>query len=189
MDITAKWQNILQDAQNFAENDLGFSIAIPIKINGRIKALGNFTSRYSYFMRQAIAINISKNHLIYDDYNMVLDTLKHELCHYYLFINGSTGWKDGQKEFENLLKKHGIASSGTSKNTFGNEKTGESKKPMIYYMDKMGDTIKRNRRLNRGRYFTGENGRYYEVGKYTPQVFEEIKSQLLKKIHEVENAN
>lgn len=185
MDVRLKWQKILKDGEKFAKNELGMNIDIPIELNGRIKALGNFTGQQAFGRRLAIKINISKNHFIFDDYDMVLDTLKHELCHYYLFKKGSQGWRDGDKEFEKLLKKHNILSSGKTKNTFGNKAVAYSNRPVIYYIDKMGNTIKRNRRLNRGSYFTGKNGRYYEVGKYTPEQFEKIKIKILENIQAI----
>lgn len=55
--------------------------------------------------------------LLMNDYTALIDTLKHELVHYSMFVQGK-GFKDGDKDFEAKLKELNISSNSDGPNKF-----------------------------------------------------------------------
>ena len=90
--------------------------SIEIRLNGRIRtALGQFV-RGSRRGQAYMYIDISKRQAILD-YNfgtdLCLDILKHELCHYMVYMDkGHCG--DGEADFEKRLAIVGASSSGVT---------------------------------------------------------------------------
>lgn len=88
------------------------------KLNVRV----HFVSTKSYYgmfrgrtdrtfnRRTPLAINLSVVTL--ENHEKAIDTLKHELCHWYAYTEGQP-FKDGQDFFENLLKSVGASSTCT----------------------------------------------------------------------------
>lgn len=98
-------------AKEFLERVYNLELDIPIEINGRLtRSLGRFCTRKG----KAHKIDLAKLLLTYGADRVVLDVLTHELIHYALYSTGKP-YRDGQKYFENELKKHGSHSTNTLK--------------------------------------------------------------------------
>lgn len=82
------------------------SVSVPVEFCGRIKALGSFRHREP---SKALKIKIKKGL----EGEELIDTLLHELCHWYCFTNGLE-YKDGSKDFEDELRRVGATSTGVS---------------------------------------------------------------------------
>ena len=87
-------------------------LSIPVKIDGKI------TNSLAYFRhygesgkekRENLALDIkfSRNLFEYYDEKIIKSVILHELTHYYLFMSGSTEYSDGEKEFEDELRRIG----------------------------------------------------------------------------------
>lgn len=110
-------QEIYFYTKKFLKDAYGMELAIPVKINGRLKTtLGRFRSRRENtpegIKRIPLSIEISRNYLINGKLEQIKRTLKHEAIHYALYVQGRN-YKDGQKDFENELIKHGSHSTRT----------------------------------------------------------------------------
>lgn len=95
----------------------GDKLEIPVVISSRMtNSLGLFYSKTIYIkgkkVRQPLKISISKNLLEYYSLENIEGVIKHELCHYHLYKMGGK-FSDGDKEFEDELKRIGSHSSRT----------------------------------------------------------------------------
>lgn len=104
------------EADYFLKKNFGMKKEIPIEINSRLtRTHGNF----SYFVedKKPIKITISKKFVIgailMGEMESVLDTLRHELVHYALFVSGKD-FSDGEYDFEKTLSDLNIGSSGAT---------------------------------------------------------------------------
>lgn len=105
-----------KEADYFLEKNFEMKKEIPIEINSRLtRTHGNF----SYFVesKKPIKITISKRFvtsaIIMGEIDSVLDTLRHELVHYALFMKGLK-YSDGEYDFEKKLSELNIGSSGAT---------------------------------------------------------------------------
>ena len=110
----------LKEAKTFANKFLmenfNMRLEIPIKMNGRLSStLGRYMSRTYFGEFMPVSIELSKTHLtaalIVGDVEEVYDTLKHELVHYALSVQGKN-FNDGSYDFEMKLYELNISSSG-----------------------------------------------------------------------------
>lgn len=87
-------------------------VTIPIETSKRLKtSLGYFMTTVG---QNAKAVKLVFSHELIDGtYKLVtlVDVIKHELAHYHLFIQGVKGYSDGNREFENELKRIGAHST------------------------------------------------------------------------------
>lgn len=101
-------------AKEFLKDTYDMELAIPIEINTRIKkTLGRFR-HYRGTARRSVKIEIGKELILHHPQEVVIDVLKHELVHYALYEQ-SRAHRDGDYDFENELKKHGISRTHTFK--------------------------------------------------------------------------
>ena len=106
-------------ARDFLSKTYDLELSIPIKINNRLTTtLGRFrwrrlTAQSGRKMGVPLSIEISGKYLRYGDSKDIVSTIKHECCHYALFVSGLP-FRDGDTYFENELKRYGINPSGTS---------------------------------------------------------------------------
>ncbi|MFA1509967.1 SprT-like domain-containing protein [Priestia aryabhattai] len=99
-------------AESFLDENYGLSLDVPLIINNRLRAiLGAFSTNHN--RTKAIDIELSGDLLRYGTQRTILDTLKHELVHYALFVLGHP-YRDGDEYFENELKKLNITSTETN---------------------------------------------------------------------------
>lgn len=92
---------------------------IPVRLNGRLtRALGRLC--YSILRNRTREENVDRTgkieiatELVNGSYNIetITAVIAHELCHYHLYIEGSTQSSDGDFEFEELIKKIGALST------------------------------------------------------------------------------
>ena len=96
-------------AEQFLRETYGMELGIPIEINGRLRrAQGRYIS--SYDDKEPKRIELAKFLIEYGTDNVIKDTLKHELVHYAFHLQGLP-FNDGDKEFEEELRRLGIRSS------------------------------------------------------------------------------
>ena len=96
-------------AEQFLKETYGMELYIPIKINGHLRrAQGRYIS--SYDDKEPKRIELAKTLIKYGTDNVIKDTLKHELVHYAFHVQGLP-FNDGDKEFEDELRRLGIGSS------------------------------------------------------------------------------
>ncbi|MCA1025717.1 SprT-like domain-containing protein [Cytobacillus kochii] len=96
-------------AQNFLEEKYGMSLDIPIVINKRLRStLGSFILTKD----KPHEIEMAGFLIEYGADDVIYDTLRHELIHYALFMQGRQ-YRDGTLEFENELRKHNVGSTKT----------------------------------------------------------------------------
>lgn len=92
-------------------------LEIPVVISGRMSnSLGLFyyqtTTRNGQVKRTPLKIAISKKLVEHYSLENIEGTIKHELCHYYLYKTGQL-FSDGDKVFEDELKRIGSHSTRT----------------------------------------------------------------------------
>jgi hypothetical protein len=80
-------------------------------VNGRLCII---TEREAVVIRIAHSLIIGS--ILDNDYSTLLDTLRHEVVHYALYIMGEDAW-DGSRAFESALTRLGITSSLQSDDT------------------------------------------------------------------------
>ena len=98
-------------AEQFLKETYGMELGIPIEINGRLRrAQGRYIS--SYDDNEPKRIELAKFLINYGTDSVIKDTLKHELVHYAFHVQGLP-FDDGDKVFEDELRRLGIRSSGT----------------------------------------------------------------------------
>lgn len=101
-------------AEDFLLENYQLTLTIPIEINGRLKRrMGRF-----HFTRdeEPVKIDLSKNLIEYNEFEIVKNVLMHELIHYALFVQNKPYW-DGHPVFEKELEQHAASSTGTLKMT------------------------------------------------------------------------
>lgn len=106
-------------ANQFLMENFNMQLNIPIKVNGRLTStMGRYLSKRSY-LGNVIPdrIELSKRYLlaalIVDDLEEIYDTLKHELVHYALSVQGKN-FSDGDYDFEHKLYELNISASGST---------------------------------------------------------------------------
>lgn len=131
-------------AEKFLKDNYNLKLEIPIKLNGRMtRACGYFRSIYykKTGKEVALSIDLNKTFVTYNDVNVVIDVLAHELVHYALFLQGKPN-DDGHPYFENELKRLKIVSQNTI-----NKYTIMSKKN-IYTCEECDKVFRTNRALS-----------------------------------------
>lgn len=103
-------------ANKFLMENFNMRLEIPIKMNGHLSStFGRYMSRRYFGELKPISIELSKTYLtaalIVGDLEDVYDTLKHELAHYALSVQGKN-FNDGSYDFEMKLYELNISSSG-----------------------------------------------------------------------------
>lgn len=99
-------------AAKFLQEAYGIELDIPVVINGRLKSVNGRYIRYNNGTPKSI--EISKNYIEYQDWELVISTLKHECIHHALFVKGLP-FRDGEELFEAELVRHGSHSTKTIK--------------------------------------------------------------------------
>lgn len=141
-------QNIEDFSIKFMKDNFDIDFNIPIIIDGRMeRKLGTFFYRYDPFneIRKPVKIKLNKsfvlNALIMDSFYIVEDVLKHELCHYGLFVKGLPH-KDGDEIFEKMLLKTKAPSSGvTSENKRLGNHISKYIKQMTHYKNENNESF------------------------------------------------
>ena len=111
-------QKILEnEAKYFLAKHFNMELEIPIEINARlIRTMGFF--EHSTSSKRPIKISISKRMIVcaivMGEMDVVLDTLRHELVHYALYMDDKA-YRDGQLDFETKIMELGVGSSGATK--------------------------------------------------------------------------
>lgn len=111
-------QKILEnEAKYFLAKHFNMELEIPIEINARlIRTMGFF--EHSSSSKRPIKISISKRMIacaiIMGEIDVVIDTLRHELVHYALYMDDKE-YRDGQLDFETKIMELGVGSSGATK--------------------------------------------------------------------------
>lgn len=99
-----------QYANKFLMENYHMYLDVPLRLNGRMK------TTFGWFRHQRngapLSVELNKYFVENNEATVVIDVLKHELCHYALFMQGRP-YKDGQSEFENELKRLNIISQST----------------------------------------------------------------------------
>ena len=101
-----------QFAQDFAKNELGRELDIPVVEFNRMKNSGAF--RYSgYILHEksregAVDIRIKLNEEVAEE--ELKGIIKHEVIHWYCYVS-YLDYHDGDKDFESLLNKHNAPST------------------------------------------------------------------------------
>ena len=144
-------------ARDLARKYWGLELNVPVKENGRLRvALGRavFTVNRLTGVLTPKHIELSTNLLTNYPDEIIIDVLKHELCHWALAVQGKPN-NDGHPVFENELKRIGAHSTHTIKPT-GDLYTVEC--------SKCGDIVAKNhskRKLNK--YVEGTGRRVYST--------------------------
>lgn len=105
-------------ANNFLMKNFNMELKIPIKMNGRLtRTMGRYLARNYFGNVIPKSIELSKTYLvaalIVGDLEEIYDTLKHELVHYALSVQGKN-YSDGDYDFEKKLYELNISSSGST---------------------------------------------------------------------------
>lgn len=106
-------------ANQFLMENFNMQLNIPIKMNGRLTStMGRYLSKRNYLGNVIPeSIELSKRYLlaalIVDDLEEIYDTLKHELVHYALSVQGKN-FSDGDYDFEHKLYELNISASGST---------------------------------------------------------------------------
>lgn len=141
-------KNIEDFSIKFMKDNFDIDFNIPIIIDGRMeRKLGTFFYRYDPFneIRKPVKIKLNKsfvlNALIMDSFYIVEDVLKHELCHYSLFVKGLPH-QDGDEIFEKMLLKTNAPSSGVTPENkrFGNH-ISKYIKQMTHYKNENNESF------------------------------------------------
>lgn len=94
-------------AKEFTLKTWGQKLNIPVITNNRGKRAGAF---YYRLRPEKTSSHIALNFKVIDTHEEAINTLKHELCHWYCFENGLQH-KDGSYDFEKKLKEVGARST------------------------------------------------------------------------------
>ena len=109
-DWKAVERKLTKDAQKFLQEAYGLTLECPVEVNGRLKSKnGRFV--YSRRIKRPVKIEISKNYIQYQDWKIVIETLKHECIHYALYMLDKP-FHDGHPLFEAEIQKHDSHSTG-----------------------------------------------------------------------------
>lgn len=120
-----KWrkriEGILTDwCEDWFSRTFNLNLEINIKLNYRLTRMLGYFEYNSDSLEKRIflgGLQASISFYLYGDDlakdTVIQQTLKHEMCHYYLYITHQN-YADGHKDFENLIYSLGIESSGTT---------------------------------------------------------------------------
>lgn len=98
-----------QEADRFLQDAYGLTLNIPLRVNRRLKrTLGRMVLKDG----RPYVIELSAALLEYQDWDVIVDVLKHECIHYACFVL-KRPYGDGDAHFRRELKRHGVSSSGT----------------------------------------------------------------------------
>lgn len=131
-------------AQKFLSKNFNLELTVPISLNNRLtRSLGRFIYKRSQLknIKEPLGIEISSKFLKYNSNEDVLDTLKHELIHYALFMLDEP-FLDHDKKFIETCKKLGVGLTGSK----------TLKSPKHEYKCPHGCLVTRHRRFNINRY-------------------------------------
>ena len=99
---------LLSYANDFLIKNYGMELNVPLKINGRLKkTYGCFrylTNRMTGESKE-LSVELNKTFVIHNSKEDVFNVLRHELIHYACFKMNKPH-SDGERYFENELKKH-----------------------------------------------------------------------------------
>jgi SprT-like protein len=110
-DWKAMERKIENTARRFLKEAYGFELAIPVKVNGRMKSKhGCFWSKRG--RKESVRIDIAKVYIENQDWETIYSTIKHECIHYVCYEMDKP-YNDGDDYFESELKKHGSHSTRT----------------------------------------------------------------------------
>lgn len=102
-------QTLRREADRFLREAYGLTLDIPLRVNRRLKrTLGRLVMRGG----TPWAIELSASLLEYQEWDVVLDVLKHECIHYACFMLKQP-YRDGDAHFRQELKRHGVSATGT----------------------------------------------------------------------------
>lgn len=100
-------------AKQFLKEAYNMALNIPIVINGRLSStLACYVTIGSGKNEKPIRIEISKKYLMYGNLEDIKQTIKHELIHHIMHLQGKP-FNDGHPEFEAELIKQGSHSTET----------------------------------------------------------------------------
>lgn len=100
-------QSVIKEASEWYETEFNSYVTVPIKLDHRIKANGEFI----YNSLQAQRIILSYYMVKHSTREHILKVLKHELIHHYLYYNNISEINDGSKHFEYLVRKYNLPSN------------------------------------------------------------------------------
>lgn len=158
MKKTVDFNKALKDievyAKNFLKEEFDMDLKIPVEMNGRLKNVFGRFMHYNYPNRNgSIKIEFSKDFVAYHPIEEIISTIKHECVHYALYELGKP-YKDGDKYFEDYLKKVGADSTGTK----------SSKSPSHHYAcGACGYSFTRKVRKNYSGYGCGKCGTWSKI--------------------------
>lgn len=105
--------------RSLAKEIWNISFDLPITFSGRMTStLGYFQRKYDYISGEMKPHKIQfSKHLINGNYKLetVESVIKHELTHWYIYTTIGEGYRDGEYEFEQELKRIGSHSTHTIK--------------------------------------------------------------------------
>lgn len=154
VDFNKAQKDIEVYAKKFLKEEFNMDLKIPIELNGRLKrSFGRFL-HYNYPNRNgSIKIDFSKDFIAYHPIEEIISTIKHECVHYALYELGKP-YRDGDKYFEDYLKKVGADPTGTK----------TSKSPNHHYSCNMcNHSFKRKVRKDYSGYCCGRCGTGSEI--------------------------
>lgn len=106
--MNIKHHELVSIANEFLSENYEMKLDIPIEFNQRLKRV---FARFKYLIinkeNVPSKIEMSIQFIVSHDREVIIDVLKHELVHYALCAQDKP-FKDGQKMFEDELKKLGI---------------------------------------------------------------------------------
>lgn len=102
-------QRLQQEANTFLQDGYGLELHIPIQVNRRLKRI---LGRLALKGGTPQAIELSADLLQYHDWDVIVDVLKHE-CIHYACVMLNKPYRDSDAYFQQELKRHGVARSGT----------------------------------------------------------------------------
>lgn len=104
-------KEIESEASQFLMEAYGLELTVPVVINSRLKSVyGRFI--YNATHKFPVRIEMSKNYIEHQEWEIVRQTILHECIHYALYVQ-NLPHKDGHPVFEAELKKWGSRSTGT----------------------------------------------------------------------------
>lgn len=110
--MNIKHHELVSIANEFLNENYEMKLDIPIEFNQRLKRV---FARFKYFVKDKVnipdKIEMSIQFIVSHDREVIIDVLKHELVHYAL-CSQNKQFKDGQKTFEDELKRLGIKRTG-----------------------------------------------------------------------------
>ncbi len=104
-------KELTSQARNFLQEAYGLELKIPVVVNGRLKNIhGRFLHQRN--RKESLRIEIGKNYIKNQPWELIKATLIHECVHYALYELDKP-YRDGEQYFERELRKHGSHSTHT----------------------------------------------------------------------------